>query len=474
MKKIFTLIAGVCLYVSVNAQQCTTSGFDVCSGISPVTSFTNPVQVPYTGSYLSVGSKYKFHNVTPGIDAIVTIEKMVNAKMIGSGVESPNIDDDTAPNETNVPGTQAALFAPRIAADIELGCSPRTGYVQFKMEFYAHTSGSSMPSSLLKLPILNPNFLHFDMDGHEINPGGYFREVGWVKRTGVAPINPVNIATVNTLLSGGNLLVTDSDGSWFRTNGATEEREGVSRCSQVIEKSVYLGAQFEISFRFGYEYKPRNNCNYYNANEGQPTRQFGSKIGCFELPNAAPLPVSLTGLAVNYNNGIANLRWNTSQEINIDEYIVERSTDGTVFEAIGNVTARNLLTLQQYDYADRTIPQFARTVFYRVRIKERDARFSLSNVVNVKVSNEAINGIMITPNPSTTDAQVRFTSQSAGNATIYIYDAAGKMVSQQNASVSTGNNNITLNNITRLNEGVYVVKLVSDRQTYSTKLMVWK
>src|SRR4051812_22662054 len=107
MKKLFTLITGVLLYTAVSSQ-CTTTGFDVCTGPSSiVTSFTNPVQVAGTGTPLTVGAKYKFDNITPGIDGIVSIDKMVNAVMTGSGVSNPDIDDDNAMDETQIPGSQA-------------------------------------------------------------------------------------------------------------------------------------------------------------------------------------------------------------------------------------------------------------------------------------------------------------------------------------------------------------------------------
>jgi hypothetical protein len=74
MKQIFTLLFAVAFLSAQSFAQCTITGFDVCTGASPVTSFTNAQLV--SGNDLANGSKYKFNNVTSGIgalDAIVTM-----------------------------------------------------------------------------------------------------------------------------------------------------------------------------------------------------------------------------------------------------------------------------------------------------------------------------------------------------------------------------------------------------------------
>jgi hypothetical protein len=473
MKKIITLLMGVLLYTALNAQ-CTTTGFDVCISPSPfVTSFTNPVQVAGTGSPLTVGAKYKFNNISPGIDGIISIDKMSNAVMTGAGVASPNIDDDNAMDETGVPGSQASLFAPRIASDIALTCADRTGYVQFTVTFYVHTVGNAMPSSLLLVPLANPNFLHFDMDGHTVGNNGWFREIGYVQRLNTLPLNPLNLASTSTLLGTGNLL-TDAQGTWIRTNGAKEERDNLSRCAQVIEKSTYVGVYTSVSFRFGYEYKASSNCNGNGNSEGRPTRQYGSKFGCFAIPVAAALPVSLTDLSVSYNKGTSTVSWKTLQEINIEKYIIERSTDGVNFGEIGSVDSRNSLLVQQYLYADHTIPAGARALYYRIRIIEWNNPLRLSNVVAVKIADASQLNMIIAPNPASSNVQVKFSADKNGIASLKVYDAAGKIVLQQQAEVRTGNNSISLDNVTKLNEGVYVVKLATENETYSSKLIIWK
>ncbi len=469
MKKIFTLFTAVLLYIAVNAQ-CTITGFDNCSGSpsSTVTNFNGAVLV--SGTALTTGAKYKFNNITPGVAAIISIDKMSNAIMTGSGVSNPSIDDDAAANETGTAGSHSSLFAPRIAPNQTLTCTNVRGYVQFTITFYTQYAGNSLPATS-PIGLTDLNFLHFDMDGHTVGSNGWFKEIGYVKRVSVSPINPVNITSTGTELTSGG-VVSDADGDWFLTFGSTVERDGVSRCAQVIEKSVYTGSQSSVSFRFGYDYKAPSPCA--GANDGQPTRQYGSKFGCFNLPGGGPLPVSLTGFGVSYNNGTSTVNWTTSQEINLSTYEVQRSTDGINFETIGNVASRNSLNEQKYFYQDNNIPSGVSIVYYRLKIIDRDNSFKLSKIITIKITNTKLKQLVVSPNPASYDAQVKLYADKAGVASINVFDATGKSVLQQQSNVLAGNNSIVINNVIKLGEGMYTVKLVTSNETYSSKLIIWK
>ncbi|MEI9958060.1 MAG: hypothetical protein WDM90_17550 [Ferruginibacter sp.] len=64
--------------------------------------------------------------------------------------DSASFDNDNAADESNTAGTQAALFAPRIAPDQILSCTNRTGYVEFTIKFYTRFTGNNMPVSVVK------------------------------------------------------------------------------------------------------------------------------------------------------------------------------------------------------------------------------------------------------------------------------------------------------------------------------------
>jgi Secretion system C-terminal sorting domain len=465
MKKIFTLAIALLSATILQAQVCTTTGFDVCTSGSGITSdFRNAVQITGTGSPLTVGAKYKFNYAIPSLnlDAVISIDAMVNATL--TGASNANIDDDNSADETNVSGSQASLFSPRIAPNQSLSCTNRTGYVEFTVKFYTHYSGNAAPVAGTEMAVSNLNFLHFDMDGFTQGNDGWYKEIGYVKLTGADP--------VNYGASGTELTSSGNNGGWLLTYGSTTERSGVSRCAQVIGKSVYNGAQSAISFRMGYDYKaPSNSCGSVNI---QPTRQYGSRFGCFNLPAGGPLPVSLVNLGANYNDGKATITWTSLQEHNLDGYEIQRSFDGVNFEVAGNIKANNVTTVQQYKFIDNVAAFNSKYIYYRIRIVDIDHSMKLTNIVSVKVAGWKTNEMTISPNPSSSHAQIRIkiSANTAGNITVF--DAAGKAVLKQQASLFAGNNTIVINNITALAEGYYTVRLIANDEVFSTKLLIWK
>ena len=302
------------------------------------------------------------------------------------------------------------------------------------------------------------------MDGNVQGNNGWFKEIGCAKVNGT---DPVNYGAAGTELN-----CSGNNGGWLLTYGSTNERTGVSKCAEVIEKTIYTLPQTAIIFRMGYEYKaPSTNCSSISI---KPTRQYGSKFGCFNLPGAGLLPVSITGLAVNYNDGKTNLIWTSLQEQNLGGYEVQRSLDGINFEVAGFVKANNLISVQQYKFTDNVAVFTSKYVFYRIRIVDTDQSMKLTNTVSVKITDWAKNEMIISPNPSSTNAQVKLKMSKAAMGDITVFDATGKVVLKQQASLLAGNNTIVINNITKLSEGYYTVRLIANNETFSSKLLIWK
>lgn len=464
MKQIFTMLA--LLFVGAQSfAQCTITGFDVCTGANPITSFTNATLI--SGTALTNGAKYKFNSITTGIgalDAIISIDGSSNATLY-------SFDDDAAADETGVARTQAALFSPKLSTNSNLVEAARTGYVQFTITFYTHYAANTLPATgVLPVPVANLNFLHFDMDGYKIGTNGYFREIGCVKMPSLNPGELINFGSVGSELTTGGIV---NDGNnWMLTNGSTTERDGISRCAQVIEKTTYTLPQSSVTFRMGYEYKPAS--PYANQGQGMPQRQYGSKFGCFSLPSGAPLPVSLLSFAVNYNNGVSTINWKTSQEINLLKYEVMRSVDGINFHSIGSVSSRNILTERKNTYQDYNLPTGATTLYYKLKMIDNDGKYKISEIVTVKITNSKAKELTICPNPASTNAQLKFNTDKTGVASITVYDASGKIVLQQQAIVLSGNNSVAINNIISLADGMYTIKIIINNKSFSSKLIVWK
>jgi hypothetical protein len=189
-----------------------------------------------------------------------------------------------------------------------------------------------------------------------------------------------------------------------------------------------------------------------------------------------PLAVKLLSFSGNYKNNATQLNWQTEGEVNFDRYEIERSSNGADFYTIGNETAKGTSSSskQTYNHTDNLASVNGDIFYYRLKIIDKDGNFSYSSIVLVRKDQKMTTGITINPNPVITGgvATVRFNAASAGKADVRIMDMAGKTVLQQQATIFEGSNNITLNNLSKLVPGVYVLQLSNDAEQNIVKFTI--
>ena len=110
-----------------------------------------------------------------------------------------------------------------------------------------------------------------------------------------------------------------------------------------------------------------------------------------------PLPVELLNFEARLlPNGQAELRWQTSQEVNNAGFEVEHATDARSFQSIGFVGARGGNGLQSYTFID---PLFAQEAYYRLRQIDLDGTATYSKIVHLKAASSWAQW-RIFPNPT--------------------------------------------------------------------------
>lgn len=442
-----------------NSNNCTTNaGIDVCPANSNnvVANFVNPVQKAGNpcGNGLCKGSTWRFANVATvsgqQINAEVRVDSIYQAIL-------SSIDDNT-----NVNGVTTDLFAPRISPDISIPFNAnRRGWVQFTVTFYLAVSGDGYSQ---QQPLSTLNFVNYDIDGSG-NSNTWFREIASFRQNAGSPQIFADASTeLNSDVyneAGGNW-----PGTWAGFIGSVCERTGVSKCVQVAAAASFPSAAGNFTFRMGYDAKNGGN------GIGQPVRQYGAKLGCFNFTTGIQLPVKFLSFGATYNNGTAILNWDVAQEIGIRAYEIERSTDGMNFARIGSKTAVNSgINIRNYSFSDNLTQINASVVYYRIKIVEEAGIFRYSNVVNVRID-KTFTGLMISPNPVISNAQVRFQLDKPAKGELTIIDASGKIVHRQAVNGLSGNNNIILSDLGKLNTGIYYVRLPIGDQVFYEKFVV--
>lgn len=164
----------------------------------------------------------------------------------------------------------------------------------------------------------------------------------------------------------------------------------------------------------------------------------------------ATLPVTGWKLSATPVGDFIKVRWETASEYNTKEYVVERSMNGTNWNAIATQTAHGYSTsVSKYEFLDQR-PN-AGMNYYRIKQYDQDGSFAYSPVTTVEVkSNIHFN---VFPNPVQHTVFIRG-SVSAEQTLVHIYNAQGVLVRSTQFSGNAGSVAVQ-----QLADGVYHLKV---------------
>lgn len=175
-----------------------------------------------------------------------------------------------------------------------------------------------------------------------------------------------------------------------------------------------------------------------------------------------PLPVGLVSFEAIKQNKKVLLQWITGNELNADEYIVQRSGDGTNYTSIGSVAARNNIGTNNYDLQD--LQPLQGLNYYRLRITDRDGSFKYSPIRKINFANIG-DDITIYPNPVINSTLFIASSGNANQA--ILYDATGKMI--RNFKLQGRNNTLQLSGIAK---GIYQLRIFTENSVHTKKILI--
>jgi trimeric autotransporter adhesin len=189
---------------------------------------------------------------------------------------------------------------------------------------------------------------------------------------------------------------------------------------------------------------------------------------------STPLPVELVALTAQAKNSDVLISWVTASEKNNRGFDIERSADGKHFTKVSFVNgAGNSSRSITYSATDARAFKEAgsNTLYYRLKQVDFDGRFTYSKTVMVSNGDmrEAIAPVAY-PNPFGNDLSVTFSSESETSAKLELVDFGGRTVMTQEAQVKEGMNGISLNNVSHLQPGLYMLKVTLNDQVFVIKV----
>lgn len=177
-----------------------------------------------------------------------------------------------------------------------------------------------------------------------------------------------------------------------------------------------------------------------------------------------PLPVKFVGFTVTRKNSDVLVQWSTTQEINADHFLIERSPDGTNWSSIGSVSAAgNSVATNNYSFTDKN--NSAKISYYRIKEVDFDGSFALTAVRSVKAEATVVNDIRIASIQN--KVLLQFSQEVKGNLVVRFVSQNGQVVDQQTVANPFGQ--VVLNSKVR---GNYIISLSNGQDINTAKQVI--
>jgi hypothetical protein len=181
--------------------------------------------------------------------------------------------------------------------------------------------------------------------------------------------------------------------------------------------------------------------------------------------SAITMPIKLGNLnAMKTNAGIV-LGWNVTDESNeVNQYEIQKSTDGISFQSSSSIKAKhNGTSLTQYNFTDNSLS--SSKLYYRVVLQYTDGRKTYSNIVSITNKND--NNITVI-NPAKDFITIGFKENFSGS--IDVMSPSGNKILSTQIKQQIGWYNMPL---PVLQTGMYVVRLNDNANQTSTTKQVY-
>jgi Concanavalin A-like lectin/glucanases superfamily/Secretion system C-terminal sorting domain len=419
MKKIVQLFL-YCLACSTSFTQAPTSGM--------------VAYWPLSGNFTDAGPGAIATTVTGPIAATTN-----NLGTANSAMAFVNANPAAPTQYVSFPSTAAINFAP--SADFSLCLS-------FKLNSLTQAGGMGL----------------FD---HNLNHGGY----GFYYYTAISKL------VFNC--RGANIQLTTSfvANKWYHV---TAVRSGSTLTAYV--NGTLAGTIADGSGTQPYTYTGRIGASFFNGGSPQQYNALNGALDEIRIYNRAlstaeiavvasfALPIKLTSFNANLKQNKVTLKWQTAQEQNSKNFTIQRSKDGVNFTNITTIAAvGNANIPTDYNYTDDVSTIQDKKLYYRLQQNDKDGTYTYSDILTIKTDKQNQDIIILT-NPVKSEIKVQAYFAQKGNANVTIINNEGKIVTQKSIAVQEGIN-VSKILINELAKGVYILKINTDNENYTEKIL---
>jgi hypothetical protein len=407
--------------------------------------------LPVTSMITDANGAYLFSNLVPGdyqLEFTTIPTGMSFTQQNTPGDNQNNTNSDANPSNTNGRTGSISLTAGEVDLTVDAGLTvvrPAT--------------------------ISNKVFADLDFDG--------------IQDTNEPGIGGVFVTLYNSSNQPIGSAVTNGDGTWKITNVPTGTGYYVIFTPNLPSFDVSgspgtnpawtlqnQGANGTASIDSGTESDTDSDVNPTGVNAGRagifsivPGNNFPNiDAGIINWPAGNLLPISLANFIAQPKNNTVDLNWVFATEINVQQYEIEFSTNGTRFDKIGNT---NAIGASNYNYIH--IDPIKGLNYYRIKVIYNNGKVAYSEIRIVKFGGADVS-INLYPVPTASNLNITV-SQAMINeaAVISIYSVDGKLMFKQNFNTLSQTETI---NLSKFSNGKYVVNISTKNENINKQIEV--
>jgi hypothetical protein len=147
------------------------------------------------------------------------------------------------------------------------------------------------------------------------------------------------------------------------------------------------------------------------------------------------LPVKFLAFTTIKNKTDVQISWSTAEEMNVNVYEIERSSDGLNWNKIAYVASKgSTQNTNSYTYIDKNIS--AGVLYYRVKEVDIDGNFSYTSISSVKSETIIANNIKIAAVQN--KVVLQFPEEIKGAVVVRFVSLNGQVLEQQTVNHATG------------------------------------
>lgn len=182
------------------------------------------------------------------------------------------------------------------------------------------------------------------------------------------------------------------------------------------------------------------------------------------------MPIVMTPLKGYCSQGVSYLSWNSLQESNSSHFEIQRSSDGINFSNTGRVAAQLISDkVVQYKFTDAAANEGIN--YYRLKYFDNDGHYQFSNIIVVHVQIKGIQISAVYPGPFVDKVNITVASEVKTRGMIMLFDNTGKMLVTDQPLFNKGVTVHTLDNLSGLAKGVYILKVQAGETVLTQQLV---